>query len=209
MRLRYHSAMHDDEASIVPFAPPGEGVMWEHCLEICRSLGMKLALWIAVAVMSPPALAGDVYKCQDTAGKIEFRDRPCAATHKAEKVDVKPNSVGTMTLEDVHARSAELKARQQARQDAESKAEAEAYAAQEWAWQRERALQDAIDRESGVNAAQPQYYYGGYYAGKPPRSYRKPSRASPPPKAPATPAPPPPPQAPAMPAPPPRPPGSG
>lgn len=71
--------------------------MWEHYLETCGSLGTKLALLIAVATMSPVASAGDVYKCQDAAGKIEFRDRPCAAAHKAQKVDVTPNIVGTIS----------------------------------------------------------------------------------------------------------------
>ena len=119
---------------------------------------MKLALLIVVATTSPSALAGDVYKCQDAAGKIEFRDRPCDAAHRAQKVDITPNSVGTMTLEEVRAKSAELKARQQARLEAEYKANADAFSAQERAWQQERALQDAIDmqqaiRESGANAA--------------------------------------------------------
>ena len=162
---------------------------------------MKLALLIVVAAMSPPALAGDVYKCQDAAGKIEFRDRPCDAAHKAQKIDITPNSVGTMTLEEVRAKSAELKAKQQARQDAENKANADAYAAQERAWQQERALQDAIDlqqaiRDSGSNAAQTQYY-DGYYAGQ---QLRPPATPSPPP---------PPPKAPAMPTPPPKPPAGG
>ncbi len=146
----------------------------------------KLILWIAAASLSPWAFAGDVYKCQDAAGKIEFRDRPCDAAHKSQKVDVTPNSIGTMTLEEVRAKSAELKAKQQTRQDAENKANADAYAAQEWALQQGRALQDA-------DAAQTQYN-GGLYAGQPLRP-------------PATPPPPPrPPGAPAMPTPPPKPP---
>ncbi len=173
-----------------------------------------LVLLIAVAAMSLPASGGDVYKCQDAAGKIEFRDRPCDAAQKAQKVDVTPNSVGTMTLEEVRAKSAELKARQQARQDAENEANADAYAAQERAWRQERALQDAIDlqqalRDSEANARQDQYYGGYYYGGKPPRPPVKPSPPPRPPKASATSTPPPPPRAPAMPAPPPRPPGSG
>jgi hypothetical protein len=159
-------------------------------------MAMRLALLIVVVAIAPSAFAGDVYKCQDAAGRIEFRDRPCDATQKAQKVDITPNSVQTMTLEEVRARSAELKARQQARKDAESKADADAYAAQQWASQRDRALQDAIDpqqavRDSGASDAGTQYY-GGY--GQPLRP-------------PATPSPPPPlPNAPAMPAAPPKPP---
>jgi hypothetical protein len=150
---------------------------------------MKLALLIAVAAMSPPASAGDVYRCQDAAGKIEFRDHPCDATQKAQKLDIVPNTIGTMSLEEVRAKSAELKARQQARRDAESKADA----AQERAWQQERALQDAINlqqalRDSGVNAADTQYY-GGY--GQPLQPPAMPSPPPAPPKAPAMPSAPP------------------
>jgi hypothetical protein len=199
--------MSDVGAIEIEFDPPAAVSVCRNNLETCRRLGMKLALLVAVAAMSPLALAGDIYKCQDAAGKIEFRDHPCDVGHKAQKVDVTPNTIETMTLDEVRAKSAELKAKQQARQSAEN--EANAYAAQERAWQRERALHDAIDRDSGANAVQPQYYYGGYYAGKQPRPHRKPSWPSPPPRAPATPTPPPPPQAPALPAPPPRPPGSG
>ncbi len=152
---------------------------------------MKLALLIAVAAMSPRAFAGDVYRCQDAAGKIEFRDRPCDAGHKAQKVDVTPNSIQTMTLEEVRAKSAELKAKQQARQDAENKANANAYASR---WQQERAVQDAIDlQQAGREQTQD---YGGYYAGQ---TLQPPATPSPPP---------PPPKAPAMPTPPPKPPGS-
>lgn len=151
---------------------------------------MKLALLIVVAAMSPSALAGDVYKCQDAAGKIEFRDRPCDAAQKAQKVDITPNSVETMTLEEVRTKSAQLKAKQQARQDAENKSNADAYAAQERAWQQERARQEVIDRDSGANAAQTQYY-GGYYAGQPLRPPAIPSPPPSPPKAPAMPTPPP------------------
>ena len=162
---------------------------------------MRLALLIAVAAMFPLAFAGDVYKCQDAAGKIEFRDRPCDAAHKTQKVDITPNSVGTMTLEEVRTESAELKAKQKARQHAENKANGDTYAAQERAWQQERALQDAIDmqqaiRESWANAAQT-YYYNGYYAGKqrPQRPRRgigiQPQAVPPPPKVPAMPTPPP------------------
>jgi hypothetical protein len=146
----------------------------------------KLALLIAAATLSPSPLAGDVYKCQDAAGKIEFRDRACDATHKSQKVDITPNSIETMTLEEVRTKSAELKAKQRTRQDAENKANADAYAAQEWALQQERALQDA-------DVAQTQYY-GGYYAGPP---LRPPATPTPPPR---------PPGAPAMPTPPPKPP---
>ncbi len=156
----------------------------------------KLALLIVFAAMSPSVSAGDVYKCQNAAGKIEFRDWPCDVGHKAQKVDVTPNIIETMTLEEVRTKSAELKAKQLARQNAENEANADAYAAQERAWQQERALQDAIDRDSRANAAQTQYY-GGYYVGKQPRPPAKPS------------PPPPPPKTPAMPSPPPRPPGSG
>ncbi len=155
---------------------------------------MKLVLLIAVAAMSPSALAGDVYKCRDAAGKIEFRDRPCDPAHKAQKIDITPNSVGTMTLEEVRAKSAELKARQQARHDAESRASSDAYVAQERAWQQERALQDAIDlrqamRDGGSNPALTQYY-NGYYAGQPLRPPAIPPPPQRPPRAPAMPPPP-------------------
>ena len=192
---RYHPAMRPDDDAPACDPPDPERV---HCnyLETCRRLGIRLALLIAVAAMSPPALAGDVYKCQNAAGKIEFRDWPCDVGHKAQKVDVTPNIIETMTLEEVRTKSAELKAKQLARQNAENEANADAYAAQERAWQQERALQDAIDRDSRANAAQTQYY-GGYYVGKQPRPPAKPS------------PPPPPPKTPAMPTPPPRPPGSG
>ncbi len=154
---------------------------------------MRLPMLIVVAAIAPSAFAGDVYKCQDPAGKIEFRDRPCDAAHKAQRVDITPNSVQTMTLEEVRARTAELKARQQARQDAENKANADAYAAQEWALQRERALQEATDpqqavRDSGAGDVGTQYY-GGY--GQPLRPPATPSPPPPPPKAPAMPTAPP------------------
>jgi hypothetical protein len=208
MLPRYHSAMLDDDAIEIQFDPPDPERVHRNYLETCRRLGMKLALLIAVAAMSPPALAGDVYRCQDAAGKIEFRDRPCDVGHKAQKVDVTPNIIETMTLEEVRAKSAELKAKQLARQSAENEANADAYVAQERAWQQERALQDAIDRDSGANAAQTQYY-GGYYAGKQPRPHAKRSPLPPLSKASAMPTPPPPPKTPAMPTPPPRPLGSG
>ncbi len=191
---------------------------WGNAIAACRSdasngnrsngrlseMTMKLALLIAVAVMSPSASAGDIYKCQDAAGKIEFRDRPCDAAQKSQKVDITPNSVRTMTLDEVRAKSAELEARQQARQEAENKANADAYAAQERGWQRERALQDAIDlqqaiRDSGAYAA-PTYYYNGYFARqqRPHRPQRpgrdigiQPQAVPPPPKAPPMPPPPP------------------
>ena len=139
---------------------------------------MKIALVIAVAVMSPPAMGADVYRCQDAAGKIEFRDRPCDPGYKAQKIDVTPNSIGTMTLEEVRAKSAELKAKQQARQDAEN-------AAQESARLQERAwidLQQAM-RDGGANAAQTQYL-NGYYPGQ----QRAPAMPSPPPSRPKAPA---------------------
>ena len=156
---------------------------------------MKLALLIVVAAMSPTALAGDIYKCQDAAGKIEFRDRPCDATQKAQKVDITPNSVETMTLEEVRAKSAELKAKQQARQDAENKANADAYAAQERRGSRSvhsktrstcsrlSAIAGRMQRRLSITTAT----MPGNHCGPLPR----PSPPPPPPKAPAMPTPPP------------------
>jgi Domain of unknown function (DUF4124) len=151
---------------------------------------MRIALVFAVATMSLPAIAGDVYRCQDAAGKIEFRDRPCDPGQKAQKLDVVPNTIGTMTLEEVRTKSAELKARQQARQDAENRANSDAYSAQERTSEHERALQDAIDaqqilRDNGVNNSQ-----NGFYSGQP-RAQAAPSPPPPPPKPPAMPTAPP------------------
>jgi hypothetical protein len=171
-----------DDADASDFDPPDRERVYRNYLE-------SVALSIAVAAISPPAIAGDIYKCQDPAGKIEFRDHPCDAGQKAQKIDITPNSVGTMTLEEVRAKTAELKAKQQARQDAENKANADAYAAQV------RVSQDAIDlqqaiRDSGSNTPQTQFY-NGYLAGQQLRPPATPSPPPPPPKAPAMPGAPP------------------
>lgn len=53
----------------------------------------RVALLSGLACLPFGAAAADLYKCVNTAGKVEFQDRPCAGAAKAEKLVVQPNSV--------------------------------------------------------------------------------------------------------------------
>jgi hypothetical protein len=99
---------------------------------------------IALGAAIQLAAAGDIYKCPNAAGKVEFRDRPCDGAVAGEKIKPKDNSVGTGSdITTIRAQDAEFKARQVAKQKAADKANAEAYAAGERQWQQERAHQDS------------------------------------------------------------------
>lgn len=50
---------------------------------------MRLAL--AFALLAPlAATAGDIYRCTDAAGKVEYRNSPCAAAVASKRVDIQP-----------------------------------------------------------------------------------------------------------------------
>ena len=126
-----------------------------------------LAVMLFLSRWAQASAAVDVYKCTNAAGKVEFQDRPCDTKAKGERLNVQPNSAGNMSLEEVRAKAAALKSKQQARQDAEDRAAAADYAARQQAWQQDRAHQDAIDmqqtvRASGASAGQVQYNNGFY-----------------------------------------------
>lgn len=59
-----------------------------------RSTGWS-AFALAIA-LSASVSAGEMYKCVTPTGKTEFRDTPCESKSAAQKVEVKPNSVGSM-----------------------------------------------------------------------------------------------------------------
>lgn len=121
------------------------------------------AVWFAAAAvmaMAGPTAAADVYKCQNAAGKVEFRDRPCDAATKAEKLDIQPNTSGTMTLEEVRAKNAAMKAKRQAAQDAEDRALAADYEARRREFVEDRAHREAVaTREALQNSNAPPYTY--------------------------------------------------
>lgn len=53
----------------------------------------RTALAMALCCAASAAYAGEVYKCQTPAGKVEFRDTPCEAKASAQKLDIQPNTV--------------------------------------------------------------------------------------------------------------------
>jgi len=119
------------------------------------------AAFAAIALLSFPAMAVDVYRCTSSSGKIEFRDRPCDGG-SGTKIDIKPNVAG-MSADDLRAKTAEMKARQVARQDAENRANADAEVQRQQAIRDERgridqaALEQAA-REGAFNAQSNNFY---------------------------------------------------
>lgn len=119
-------------------------------------------------LLAAGANAGEVYKCPDANGKIEYRDRPCAGG-TGEKLKPKDNSVGTgSSLEMIRAQDEDFRDRQVAKQRAIDKASAAAYKEGERQWQQERAHQDSVDMTNAIregSGALPDgyYYYGDGY----------------------------------------------
>lgn len=80
---------------------------------------MKIAVVIVTMTFVGSACAGEIYKCPNAGGKVEFRDRPCDGV-PGQKLDVRPSNSGAPTsLEDVRAQAAAITARLKARQDAD------------------------------------------------------------------------------------------
>ena len=126
---------------------------------------------LALAMLCGPLAAGEVYRCTDAAGKVEFRDTPCAAANAARKLDVQPNSVGTMTADELRAKTAESKAKREARQRAEAQAEATELEARRRAYLDERAHQDALDTQEAIRkgADPPPGAYWDGFSRRPPK----------------------------------------
>lgn len=54
---------------------------------------LRVAICLSLALAAQGALAGDLYKCINATGKVEFQDRPCDGKTTAQKLDIQPNSV--------------------------------------------------------------------------------------------------------------------
>jgi hypothetical protein len=94
--------------------------------------------------------AGEMFKCTNAAGKIEYRDHPCDGS-SGEKIKAKDNSVGTGdSLGAIRARDAQLQARQNAKREAEDRAAADRAAANERAFQDQRAHQDRQELTNAI-----------------------------------------------------------
>ena len=68
-------------------------------------IAIAVALVYLLAVT--PAHGGEVYKCTNAAGKIEYRDTPCEKS-AGQKVDVKINSIDARPNPDLAAKAAEM-----------------------------------------------------------------------------------------------------
>jgi hypothetical protein len=96
------------------------------------------------------AQAGEMFKCTNAGGKIEYRDHPCDGA-AGEKIKAKDNSVGTGdSLGSIRARDAEFKARRTAKREAEDRAIADQAAANERAFQDQRAHQDRQELTNAI-----------------------------------------------------------
>lgn len=148
---------------------------------------------IAVATVAvlgaAPVCAADVYRCTDVAGRVEFRDTPCAGAQASKRVDVAPNSAGTMTADELRAKTTEASAKRRARIDAEAQAVAADNEARRRAYLDERAHQDALDTQQLIrdaNAPNPNLYWDGF-SRRPPKVTVEVKPATPAPTKPAAP----------------------
>ncbi len=122
---------------------------------------------IAIAATIQVATAGEIFKCQSPAGKIEYRDHPCDGAAPGEKIETKDSAGIGKDLATIRAQDAALNARQAARQQAIDQANA----ADEWQWRQDRAHLDSLAVEQAIRDANTPYYsgYGYPYAVERPR----------------------------------------
>ena len=114
-------------------------------------LAMCVAAIIALAVNQDAS--ADMYKCIGSNGKVEYRDKACEGSAGA-KFTPSENTVGTGEgIESVRAKDAALRTRQDIRRATADKEVADARAAQESAFQQERAHQDSVDRTNAIREA--------------------------------------------------------
>ena len=122
---------------------------------------------IALAATLQVATAGEIFKCQSAAGKIEYRDHPCDGA-SGEKIEAKDNSAGTgKDLTTIRAQDVAFNARLAAKQQAIDQANA----ANERQWRQDRAHRDSVVIEESIRDSYTPYYYPGYgypYAGERP-----------------------------------------
>ena len=129
-----------------------------------RTLVLMLAL-LACA----PAHADSMFKCTDARGKVEYRDHPCDGA-SGQKIDARDNSVGMGdSLQAIRARDAQFKERHTAKREAEDKARADQVAANQRAYQEQRAHQDRQEltnaiREGNARRAADNYNANNYNA---------------------------------------------
>jgi hypothetical protein len=111
---------------------------------------MRTLILFVALLASGSAFAGEMFKCTNAAGKIEYRDHPCDGA-SGEKIKAKDNSVGTGdSLGAIRARDAQFQARQTAKREAEDRAAADRAAANERAWQDQRAHQDRRELTNAI-----------------------------------------------------------
>lgn len=127
---------------------------------------MLIAMALAAAIQT--AAATEVYKCPDAAGRIEYRDWPCAGA-SGEKIEAKDNSYASGTdLATIRAQDAAFNARQAAKQRAIDQANADMYRANERFLEQERTYQDSLAMDQAL-----QYGYGSYTSGYLPYYYQE------------------------------------
>jgi hypothetical protein len=124
-----------------------------------------LILFVAVFA-SGSSYAGEMFKCTNANGKIEYRDHACDGA-SGEKIKAKDNSVGTGdSLGAIRARDAQFQARQTAKREAEDRATADRAAANERAYQDQRAHQDRRELTNAIresnNRRVPDNYNNNY-----------------------------------------------